>query len=105
MTIVVPYPPSSSSTWPASSSSAFSAQLPEHIIHKVASRIRSARRVVVVCGAGISTAAAIPDFRSAEGLFGGGRGKGKTKVKELFHVNCLGVSLSLKGFAASTEQD
>lgn len=39
-------------------------------------------------GAGISTATGIPDFRSSEGLFG----KGKSKVKDLFHVRSLSVS-------------
>lgn len=32
-------------------------------------RIQQAQRIVVVCGAGISTSAGIPDFRSSAGLF------------------------------------
>ncbi len=38
-----------------------------------AERIRSARRVVVLTGAGISTAAGVPDFRGPEGLYVTGR--------------------------------
>lgn len=32
-------------------------------------RLQRAQRIVVICGAGISTSAGIPDFRSASGLF------------------------------------
>lgn len=42
-------------------------------------------------GAGVSTAAAIPDFRSASGLFSG-KTKGGHSIKDLFHVRCLAVS-------------
>lgn len=56
----------------------------------VVRRIRGAKRIVVVCGAGVSTAARIPDFRSAHGLFAGSRGHG---VKDLFHVKSLSVSV------------
>ncbi|KAF7773328.1 hypothetical protein Agabi119p4_5495 [Agaricus bisporus var. burnettii] len=38
-------------------------------LHKVIQAILKARRIVVVCGAGISVQAGIPDFRSPEGLF------------------------------------
>ncbi|CAK9782825.1 DHS-like NAD/FAD-binding domain-containing protein [Cutaneotrichosporon oleaginosum] len=51
----------------------------------VVRRIRGAKRVVVVCGAGVSTAAQIPDFRSAHGLFA----RGARNVKDLFHVKSL----------------
>lgn len=44
-----------------------------------------------IVGAGVSTAAAIPDFRSASGLFSG-KSKGGHSVKDLFHVRCLAVS-------------
>ena len=57
--------------------------------------IRSACRIAVICGAGISTAASIPDFRSAEGLFSSrGQVKGKAKAHDLFHVKCLSVRCS-----------
>ncbi|BEJ12818.1 hypothetical protein CspHIS471_0212780 [Cutaneotrichosporon sp. HIS471] len=49
----------------------------------VVRRIRSAKRIVVVCGAGVSTAASIPDFRSSTGLFARGC------VKDLFHIKSL----------------
>ncbi|KAL7423431.1 hypothetical protein Q5752_001011 [Cryptotrichosporon argae] len=49
--------------------------------------IRSAQCIVVVCGAGVSTAAAIPDFRSANGLFKSKRRAGN--VHDLFHVKSL----------------
>ncbi|KAL1408737.1 hypothetical protein Q8F55_005550 [Vanrija albida] len=50
-------------------------------LETVVRRVRGARRIVVVCGAGISTAASIPDFRSASGLFSGSKGH---NVKDLF---------------------
>ncbi|KAK4683594.1 hypothetical protein P7C73_g6645, partial [Tremellales sp. Uapishka_1] len=50
----------------------------------VAKRIRTSKRLVVVCGAGISTSASIPDFRSSAGLF-----SASTSAKDLFHVKCL----------------
>lgn len=38
-------------------------------VSKVLRAILKARRIVVICGAGISVQAGIPDFRSSEGLF------------------------------------
>ncbi|KAF8338838.1 DHS-like NAD/FAD-binding domain-containing protein, partial [Cantharellus anzutake] len=38
-------------------------------VQNVAKAIAEAKRIVVVCGAGVSVAAGIPDFRSSEGLF------------------------------------
>ncbi len=38
-----------------------------------ASKIRAARRVVALTGAGISTAAGVPDFRGPEGIYASGR--------------------------------
>ncbi|KAJ2113752.1 NAD-dependent deacetylase hst3, partial [Coemansia sp. RSA 788] len=38
-------------------------------IQKLVKRVASARRVVVVTGAGISVNCGIPDFRSSSGLF------------------------------------
>ncbi|KAJ6468384.1 DHS-like NAD/FAD-binding domain-containing protein [Mycena sanguinolenta] len=38
-------------------------------LHKAMQAILKAKRIVVVCGAGISVKAGIPDFRSPEGLF------------------------------------
>lgn len=59
--------------------------------------VSEARRIVVITGAGISTAAAIPDFRSATGLFGPPKDKDKgpegrekePSVRDLFHVAAL----------------
>ncbi|GMK59114.1 hypothetical protein CspeluHIS016_0701290 [Cutaneotrichosporon spelunceum] len=56
---------------------------PEDDLCAVVRRIRSAKRIVVVCGAGVSTAASIPDFRGSNGLFARG------SVKDLFHVKSL----------------
>ncbi|OXC69061.1 hypothetical protein AYX13_02351 [Cryptococcus neoformans] len=60
----------------------------EDTLRQVVTRLRTAKRIVVVSGAGVSTAAAIPDFRSASGLFSG-KSKGGHSVKDLFHVRCL----------------
>lgn len=79
---------------PPSSPPSSSTSRPDFALQDVVTTIRSARRIVVICGAGVSTAASIPDFRSADGLFGGERkGKGKAGVKDLFHVKCLTVRL------------
>ena len=43
-------------------------------------------------GAGVSTAASIPDFRGSTGLFSSSR-KGKAPMKDLFHVKSLAVSI------------
>ncbi|KAF9533745.1 DHS-like NAD/FAD-binding domain-containing protein [Crepidotus variabilis] len=45
-----------------------SSNVPAHTA-KVLQAIMKAKRIVVVCGAGISVRAGIPDFRSSEGLF------------------------------------
>ncbi|KAG6813905.1 hypothetical protein H0H92_005754 [Tricholoma furcatifolium] len=42
---------------------------PQAQISKVIKSILKAKRIVVICGAGISVQAGIPDFRSADGLF------------------------------------
>ncbi|KAG6873957.1 hypothetical protein C0995_008996 [Termitomyces sp. Mi166 len=42
---------------------------PQAQISKVIRSILKAKRIVVICGAGISVQAGIPDFRSADGLF------------------------------------
>ncbi|KAJ8473193.1 hypothetical protein ONZ51_g8029 [Trametes cubensis] len=42
---------------------------PANHVKRVIKAILKARRIAVVCGAGISVQAGIPDFRSAEGLF------------------------------------
>jgi hypothetical protein len=117
MTVLLPIAPEAG---PSRSPVSFAAE-PEDVhaeLCVLVKQIRSAKRIVAVCGecshlelryraqlmphlgAGISTAADIPDFRSAEGLFGasGGSAKGKGRahapdVRDLFHVKCLSVSL------------
>jgi len=63
-------------------------------LRNVVHQFKAAKRIVVICGAGISTSSGIPDFRSSKGLFssGSGTGKGKGKVQDLFHVRSLTVS-------------
>jgi len=56
-------------------------------------QLQTAKRIVVICGAGISTSVGIPDFRSSGGLFSSnGNGKGKGKAQDLFHIRSLTVS-------------
>ncbi|KAI9637259.1 DHS-like NAD/FAD-binding domain-containing protein, partial [Dioszegia hungarica] len=55
---------------------------------EVVRAIRGAKRIVVVSGAGVSTAARIPDFRSAEALPAAGKKK-EPSVRDLFHVKSL----------------
>ncbi|WWC63166.1 uncharacterized protein I303_105766 [Kwoniella dejecticola CBS 10117] len=63
--------------------------------------LKDSKRIVVVSGAGVSTAANIPDFRSSSGLFSDRRadkGKGKAREvdpKDLFHVKALSSPSSL----------
>ncbi|WWC71685.1 uncharacterized protein I206_105643 [Kwoniella pini CBS 10737] len=68
-------------------------------IRDVLSCLRSSKKIIVLTGAGISTAANIPDFRSSSGLFNGRNDKkGKSKeynAKDLFHVKCLSSHKSL----------
>lgn len=63
-------------------------------LRNVICQLRAAKRIVVVCGAGISTSVGIPDFRSSSGLFSSsnGTGKGKGKAQDLFHIRSLTVS-------------
>jgi len=56
-------------------------------------QLQAAKRIVVICGAGISTSVGIPDFRSSGGLFSSDvNGKGKGKAQDLFHIRSLSVS-------------
>ncbi|KAF7297144.1 DHS-like NAD/FAD-binding domain-containing protein [Mycena indigotica] len=70
MTLFVPLASSGSGTQPPSSP-AFLKTSPTPTVHleRITKAILKARRIVVVCGAGISVQAGIPDFRSPEGLF------------------------------------
>jgi hypothetical protein len=54
-------------------------------------QLQAAKRIVVICGAGISTSVGIPDFRSSGGLFSSNT-KGKGKAQDLFHIRSLTVS-------------
>lgn len=115
MTILIPLDPSEHSpiagpsrsrTARSTVSAAFASPSPVHVadLERLLDAVREAKRIVVITGAGISTAAAIPDFRSATGLFGPPRarnkGKGREKepsVKDLFHVAALKVSVPAAG--------
>ncbi|KZT67403.1 DHS-like NAD/FAD-binding domain-containing protein [Daedalea quercina L-15889] len=67
MTVFLPLEASS----PVPHTPAFLVPTPQPAAHlqKVIKAIMKARRIAVVCGAGISVKAGIPDFRSSEGLF------------------------------------
>ncbi|KAF7375219.1 NAD-dependent protein deacetylase hst4 [Mycena sanguinolenta] len=67
MTVFVPL--DSSADVPISPSFLQVSSNPTLQLHKAIKAILKAKRIVVVCGAGISVKAGIPDFRSPEGLF------------------------------------
>nr|VWO99962.1 Uncharacterized protein [Ganoderma boninense] len=62
---------------------------PEGHVKRVVMAILKARKIVVVCGAGISVQAGIPDFRSSEGLFQSTKKNHPTLVsgKDLFDAS------------------
>lgn len=65
-------------------------------LHALAKQLATSKRVAIICGAGISTAAGIPDFRSATtGLFASLKEKNpELKInsgKDLFHTNLFQV--------------
>ena len=65
MTLFVPLDPSS----PIPATPQFLIRSQPQALDSVVNSIVKAKRIVVVCGAGISVHAGIPDFRSAEGIF------------------------------------
>ncbi|KAJ7638130.1 DHS-like NAD/FAD-binding domain-containing protein [Mycena rosella] len=67
MTLWVPL--DSSAQVPATPSFLQDSANPTVQLEKVIKAILKAKRIVIVCGAGISVQAGIPDFRSSEGLF------------------------------------
>ncbi|WWD18963.1 hypothetical protein CI109_103420 [Kwoniella shandongensis] len=97
MTIRISIPISCSNEAGPSTTFATTSSDPAEDLRSVVSSLRTAKRVVAVSGAGVSTSADIPDFRSASGLFNDsspGKGKGKERTsgystKDLFHVKCL----------------
>ncbi|KAG2074184.1 DHS-like NAD/FAD-binding domain-containing protein [Suillus decipiens] len=67
MTLLVPLEASSSP--PSTPSFMVHSETPNLHLRKTIKAILKAKRLVVVCGAGISVSAGIPDFRSESGLF------------------------------------
>ncbi|KDQ57227.1 hypothetical protein JAAARDRAFT_194385 [Jaapia argillacea MUCL 33604] len=67
MTICLPL--EASSPFPQSPSFLVPSSDPQGQLTKVLKTILKAKRIAVVCGAGISVQAGIPDFRSSDGLF------------------------------------
>jgi NAD-dependent deacetylase len=51
-------------------------------IREIARRVREARRLAVLTGAGLSTPSGIPDFRSAGGFYADGRNAGVFDIRE-----------------------
>ncbi|CEP61441.1 NAD-dependent histone deacetylase HST4 LALA0_S03e02938g [Lachancea lanzarotensis] len=51
--------------------------------------LQHSKRTVVIAGAGVSTDAGIPDFRSSEGLFSTLKGPGVSSGKDLFDYNVV----------------
>lgn len=79
------------------------------LCRKTMKLLASAKRIIVVAGAGISVAAGIPDFRSSAGLFSTLKADTKYKPsgKELFDVSVYKVvsSTSLSLIGAEREGD
>ncbi|KAF9048472.1 DHS-like NAD/FAD-binding domain-containing protein, partial [Panaeolus papilionaceus] len=69
MTVLVPLDAGSSSSSSSSPSFVTASAAPDTHLAKTMAAIMKAKRIVVICGAGISVQAGIPDFRSSEGLF------------------------------------
>ncbi|ORX38659.1 DHS-like NAD/FAD-binding domain-containing protein [Kockovaella imperatae] len=101
MTVLIHLDPSNtdevnlSSSVPGSSRSTFGTLSPHptSVMQQVVQKMRNSKRIVVICGAGVSTAASIPDFRSSSGLFHRSKGKNtQHTLKDLFHVKCLSAS-------------
>ncbi|KZT01556.1 DHS-like NAD/FAD-binding domain-containing protein [Laetiporus sulphureus 93-53] len=67
MTVFVPL--QASSPFPQAPSFLMPSPEPAAHVKKVVKAVMKARRIAVVCGAGISVQAGIPDFRSSDGLF------------------------------------
>jgi NAD-dependent SIR2 family protein deacetylase len=60
---------------------------------------------MLTSGAGVSTAAAIPDFRGAAGLFSSNScgKKGKEPMKDLFHIKALAVGVDLASCSSDAD--
>ncbi|KAJ7593389.1 DHS-like NAD/FAD-binding domain-containing protein [Mycena floridula] len=69
MTLLLPLEASESSTGASVPSFLVEPNDPPAQLKKVIKSILKAKRIVVICGAGISVQAGIPDFRSSDGLF------------------------------------
>lgn len=68
-------------------------------LQALAKQLAGSKRVAIICGAGISTAAGIPDFRTAAtGLFASLKEKNPdlkiNSGKDLFHTNLFQVCLA-----------
>ncbi|KAM6504399.1 DHS-like NAD/FAD-binding domain containing protein [Amanita muscaria] len=85
MTLLVPLEPSTLST--LGPSFLRHSKSPDTDLEAVVKAIIKAKRIVVICGAGISVQAGIPAFRSPEGLFKSVKGDNLVSGKDLFDAS------------------
>ena len=77
----------------------YSEEVPEELVDEVAGWLRTANRIVVFTGAGISTDSGIPDFRGPNGLWTQNPLAEKTSTLS-YYLNGLRSSSTMLGLNA-----